>query len=350
MTNLTLESMDERAQYFLKAVAERYIRDGMPVGSRTLAKETDSGLSPATIRNIMADLEAMGLLSSPHTSAGRIPTASGLRMFINSLITLSPVAQQDLAEIEAELARRTASDELVASASGLLANLTHLAGLVTIPRRESRVYRQIEFLPLSERRILAILVTRDGHVFNKILHPDKAFERSQLEEAANYLNSLFENLDLSQVRSRLLAEIRQARNNMQDHLSKALSMADQVVSSSEQDDFIVSGQTNLMLFSELSNMNRLRELFDAFIEKSRILGLLDQCLDAEGVQIFVGEDSGYQLLDDCSLVTSPYRVNDQVIGVLGVIGPTRMPYDRVIPVVDLTARLLSSAMARNDIF
>ena len=337
--------VSERAQLFLKALIERYIRDGQPVGSRTLSKDTGLELSPATVRNVMADLEDMGLVSSPHTSAGRVPTVSGYRLFIDSLLTVKQLAAQEVNAMRRQLDSFGDASALIASASQVLSGVTRLAGVVMLPRHERNAFRQIEFLPLSGNRVLAILVTSEGEVHNRIVNTDRRYSPAQLEQAANYLNEMFTGRDIHEVRKRLLADLKTTHEHMDRIMLRAVEMAQRVVEAAEgTDDCFIAGQTNLMELGELGSMGRLKQLFDAFTEKNQILHLLDRCIAAEGMQIFVGEESGYQLLDECSLVTSPYRVDDQVIGVLGVIGPTRMDYQRVIPIVDVTARLLSAAL------
>lgn len=337
--------VSERAQHFLKALVERHIRDGQPVGSRTLAKDTGLDLSPATVRNVMADLEDLGLVVSPHTSAGRIPTAAGYRLFVDSLLTVRPPTEDDIASLRTRFERGRDVKSLIETASNLLSGITHMAGVVMLPRHERNVFRQIELLPLGERRVLAILVTSEGEVHNRIMHTDRALTPSQLEQAANYLNRMFTGQDLREVRKRLLEDLKHTHANMDQIMMRALTLAHEVVETAEtRDDCFIAGQTNLMEFGELANMDRLRQLFDAFNEKREILHLLDRCIAADGVQIFIGEESGYALLGDCSLVTANYRVDDQVVGVLGVIGPTRMDYQRVIPIVDVTARLLAAAL------
>lgn len=337
--------VNERAQVFLKALVERYIRDGQPVGSRTLAKDTGLDLSPATVRNVMADLEELGLLVSPHASAGRVPTVAGYRLFVDSLLTVRPPSEQDIAALRSQFETITDAKTLIETASNLLSGITHLAGVVMMPRRERNVFRQIELLPLAESRVLAILITSEGEVHNRVLHTERPFSAAQLEEASNYLNQIFTGQDLDEVRRRLVEDLRRTHEHMDQVMMRATALAHQVVTSAERkDDCYIAGQTNLMEFGELANIERLRQLFDAFNQKREILHLLDRCIAASGVQIFIGEESGYSLLDDCSVVSSAYRVEGEVVGVLGVIGPTRMDYERVIPIVDVTARLLSAAL------
>jgi heat-inducible transcriptional repressor len=337
--------VSERAMHFLKALIERYIRDGLPVGSRTLAKEAGLDLSPATVRNIMSDLEDMGFIAAPHTSAGRVPTVSGYRLFIDSLLTIKPLTEREVDALRLQLERLTDAGSLLENASQVLSGVTHMAGVVMLPRRERNAFRQIEFLPLSGTRVVAILVTGEGEVHNRIIHTDRPYSPAQLEQAANFLNEVFTGQDMREVRKRLLDDLKTTHARMDEIMMRAVQMAHRVVEAAERkDDFYIAGQTNLMEFTELATLERLRQLFDAFTTKSEILHLLDRCIEAEGAQIFIGEESGYHLLDDCSLVTAPYRIDDQVIGVLGVIGPARMDYPRVIPIVDVTARLLGAAL------
>ncbi len=335
----------ERAQHFLKVLIERYIRDGQPVGSRTLAKDAGMDLSPATIRNVMCDLEDLGLVASPHTSAGRIPTVTGFRMFIDSLLTVQRLQAGEIERIRTELAYPGDAGNLLTSASQLLSGVTHMAGVVTVPRRERTAFRQIEFLPLSENRVLAILVTNDGEVANRILNTHRDFTRLELDQAANFLNHSFSGLEMGKVRSRVLEELNAARESFDQTMAQALEMAGEVVdASAPREDCLIAGQTNLMEFEDLASLQQLRKLFDAFAEKREILHLLDQFHNADGVQIFIGEESGFQMLNGCSIVTAPYQVDEDVVGMLAVIGPTRMEYERVIPIVDVTAKILGAAL------
>jgi len=337
--------MNERALHFLKLLVERYIQDGHPIGSRTLAKEAGLDLSPATIRNIMSDLEDKGLVASPHTSAGRVPTLSGYRMFLDCLITLKPLDEQEVEQMRGQLDHFDDPGRLIQSTSRLLSAVTNMAGVVRLPRRERAAYRQIEFLRLSGDRVLTILVTQDDEVHNRIIHTRKIYSAAELEQAANYLNAKFFGRGLDAVRAELLQELRDTRKDMDQLMARALEMASQVVEGSQEDEgYALAGQTNLMDFDELASMERLKHLFQAFTEKQQILHLLDQCMEVAGMQIFIGGESGYQTLDGVSVVTAPYIMGDRVVGVLGVIGPTRMAYERVIPIVDVTARLLGAAL------
>lgn len=339
--------MNERAQHLLRVLIDRYIREGEPVGSRTLARDSRLDLSPATVRNVMSDLEEMGFVAAPHTSAGRIPTAQGYRLFVDSLLQIQPLDTLQVEQLRQELqAEEADSSRLIESASNLLSDITRMAGVVTLPRHEHVALRRIDFLPLSQNRILVILVINEKEVQNRIIQTDRAFSASELETIANFLNAHFAGKDIHAVRSHLIEEMQQTRQDMNELMLSVVSVAEKVFAEEEGDDegYVLAGQTNLMQFRELSDVEKLRELFEAFNRKRDILHLLDQCICANGVQLFIGEESGYQVLDECSLVTAPYSVEGEIIGVLGVIGPTRMAYDRIIPIVDATARLLGAAL------
>ncbi len=339
------DDISERAQHFLKVLIERYIRDGQPVGSRTLSKDSGLDLSPATIRNVMADLEEMGLVTSPHTSAGRVPTEAGYRVFVDSLISLQPLNDSLLEQLHSQLPGDRPGTQALETASQLLSNMTRLAGVVMVPKRNQEKVMQIEFVPLSGTRVLAVIVTSAGEIFNRIIHTSRVFRRSELEQLSNYITEHYAGHDLEWVRHRVFGEMQHTREQMDTLMAEALRMAREAFAEEEDGaDVVVSGQTNLMDFDELAQMDRLRDLFQAFTEKQEILHLLDRCLEADGVQIYIGEESGYSTLRDCSVVTAPYKVDNEVVGVLGVIGPTRLPYDRVIPIVDVTAQLLGSAL------
>lgn len=338
--------LSERAQQLLKLLVERYIDDGQPVGSRTLAKGTGLDLSPATIRNVMADLEDLGLLRSPHTSAGRVPTVRGYRLFVDALMQVRPLEEVAVQTLRRQFLQAQDTQMLVKSASSLLSGISHMAGVVMMPRRESVTLRQVEFLALSDRRVLAIVVVNEREVQNRIIHVARDHTAAELTEAANMLNALFAGRDISQVRAELLAQLQRAQDDMSEAMRRAVEMAEQAFGDDAEpgDDFVMAGQTNLMGFSELSDVSRLRQLFESFTSKRDLLDLFDQCMRADGVQIFIGQETGYDVLDECSVVTAPYSVDGRVLGVLGVIGPTRMAYERVVPLVDVTARLLSSAL------
>ena len=337
--------LSARAQQLLKVLVERYIQEGHPVGSRVLSRESSLSLSPASIRNIMADLEEYGLVASPHTSAGRVPTVSGYRFFVDTLLTVKPLGTREVKQLKNDLEAHEDATSLLETASRLLSSVTQMAGVVTVPRRENVAFRHIEFLPISRGRVLVILVTNEQEVHNKIIHPAREFSAAELLQASNYLNSIFEGKDLAAVRAIVLEDLQETRERMNREMLHAIEMANLAFGGEEKkDDFVLSGETNLMEFTELSNMERLRTLFEAFNYKRGIIHLLDQCLKANGVQIFIGEESGYQALASCSVVTSTYSVDDEVAGVLGVIGPTRMKYERVISLVDATAKLLGAAL------
>ena len=338
------ELPDERAQHLLRVLVNRYIRKGHPVGSRTLSRESGLEVSPATIRNIMADLEDLGFISAPHTSAGRVPTIKGYRFFVDTLVKLRPPRETEVQLFEDAL-RDSDPQALVLSASNLLSAMTRLAGVVTIPRRPQTALRQIEFLPLSNKRILAILVLNDRDVQNKILHVHRNFSEDELRRAGNYLTEQFGGSELDNVRKRLIKQLRDTRESMNSVMLDAIEMAQQAFEATESEgEFIVAGETNLMGLDGMGGMSKLKRLFEAFARQHDILHLLDKTLNAHGVQIFIGKESGYQLLDEYSVVAAPYEAEDHTMGVLGVIGPTRMAYERVIPIVDVTAKLLGSAL------
>lgn len=352
MSNRSAEpELSDRARHLLKVLVERYLREGQPVGSRTLSKDSGLDLSPATIRNVMADLEEMGLVVAPHTSAGRVPTPKGIRLFVDALIKVQPMTDAEIRRLQSEMdAIRTGDGDIVGSASNLLSALTRMAGVVTVPRRSHAALRQVEFLPLSDRRILAILVIDEKEVQNRILHMDRNYTADELRMAANYLNEQFAGQTLASLREKLLADLADTRETMNSMMQEAISLARQAFETVDEpgQGFVLAGETNLMQFAELSNVDRLRGLFEAFARQRDILHLLDKCLAAESLQIFIGEESGYRILESVSVVASPYSVEGEVVGVLGVIGPTRMAYDRIIPIVDITARLLGSALNSRD--
>jgi len=342
---------NDRGQHLLRVLIQRYIRDGQPVGSRTLSKDSGLDLSPATIRNVMADLEGMGLVSAPHTSAGRVPTPQGYRMFVDTLVRYRQPGDSDIRRIRRQLKGEYESPgALVSTVSSMLSDFTRMAGVVTVPRAPKVALRQIEFLPLSENRVLVILVVNDTEVQNRILHTDRNYTASELQKAQNFINEHYAGTDLHTVREKLLKDLDETRDSMNQAMHDIIAVAHAAMDKAEHPDeeYVLAGETNLMSFAELSDVDTLRRLFDAFSHKRLILDLLDRSINADGVRIFIGEESGYGILDDCSVVTAPYRVDDDTIGVLGVIGPTRMAYDRVVPIVDVTARLLESALGHGN--
>ena len=338
--------LDRRARILLKTLVERYIAEGQPVGSRALSRYAGLDLSPATIRNIMSDLEELGFISSPHTSAGRIPTPRGYRIFVDTLLTIKPLEQVEMSQIEGNL-HPDNPQRLISTASQLLSQLSHFAGVVASPRRKNAAFRHIEFLALSEKRILLIIVTPDGNVQNRILFTEKTYSPAQLTIAANFLNQNYAGLTFDDIRQRVQDELKQLHQDMTSLMTAALEAGDQALNDTS-DNYVISGEKNLLDSTDLaSNMARLRELFDLFDKKTMFVQILDMSTRAQGVQIFIGGESGASLLDECSVITAPYTVDGQVVGTVGVIGPTRMAYERVIPIVDITAKLLSSALSNN---
>ena len=341
-------ALSPRAEALLKALVERYISDGQPVGSRTLAKDLGNELSPATIRNVMADLEELGLIVSPHTSAGRVPTALGYRVFVDTLLKVNPLDARELRRLEGELSTVPDPQQLVESASSLLSQITRLAGIVMLPRQEQNAVRQIEFLQLSANRVLAILVTQEGRVHNRVIVTDRPYSPAELVEAANFFNDTYAGRYLSEVKQVLLAAMQQDSDVMQRAMRTAMTMAQHMFTDDEstgRPELVMSGESNLLEVPELGDVRKLRRLFDAFSTKRDLLHLVDQCLRTNGVQIFIGGESGYSALEECSVVAAPYQVDGQIVGMLGVIGPTRMSYQQVIPIVDVTARLLGGALS-----
>jgi len=342
-----MRQLDPRSQFLLKTLIERYIVEGQPVGSRALSRYSGLELSPATVRNVMSDLEEMGFISSPHTSAGRIPTALGYRFFVDSLLTVQPLERSRVRELKGQL-QADQPQRLMSSASHLLSELTQFAGVVMAPRREAVKIRQIEFISLSETRILLIIVTSAGDVQNRILPTRRAYSPSELSEAANYLTAHFAGLNFQEIRERVKAELQQLSSDMSELMTAAVEAGTAAVQESEV-NCVLSGETNLLDSEDLSsNMARLRELFRLFEQRTGLMQLLDLSNQAQGVQIFIGHESGMTQLDGCSVITAGYEINGKVVGSVGVIGPTRMAYDRVIPIVDITARLLSNALSHNN--
>ena len=341
------EELSERARYLLRVLVDRYVREGHPVGSRTLSKESGLELSPATIRNVMSDLEELGYIGSPHTSAGRIPTAKGYRFFVDTLVNFQSLSDQEIRDLQVRLERRAGSGtKLVETASNLLSGLTHMAGVVTVPRQVVGSLRQIEFLPLSDRRVLAILVVNDTQVRNRILNVDRDYTADELKRVSNYLTEQFAGQTIASVRETIVSEMQRTRESMDRLMSDAIGIARGIFAEDGggEGGYYLAGETNLMDFEELSDVDKLRDLFEAFGRKRDILQLLDRAMVSADLQIFIGGESGYRILDECSVVVSPYTVDEEVVGVLGVIGPTRMAYERVIPIVDVTAKLLGSAL------
>ncbi|MBK9219512.1 MAG: heat-inducible transcriptional repressor HrcA [Uliginosibacterium sp.] len=340
------QQLDQRARVLLKTLVERYISDGQPVGSRALSRQSGLELSPATIRNVMSDLEELGLIASPHTSAGRIPTALGYRLFVDTLLTVRPLEQTEVREIEHHI-QPDEPRRVLATASQLLSELTHFAGIVVTPKRDAVKIRQIEFVSLSDKRVLLIIVTDNGDVQNRILFTQHHYTPAELVTASNYLNHHCVGLAFADVVDHLRAELVQLRQDMSDLMNAAINVSQQAMAD-DGSNYLISGERNLLEVDDLSsNMGRLRELFKLFEQKSGLVQLLDMSNRAEGVQLFIGGESGMATLDECSVVSAPYEANGKILGTIAVIGPTRMAYERVIPIVDVTARLLSSALSSN---
>ena len=335
--------LDDRSKLLLKALVERYIADGQPVGSRTLAKAAGLELSPATIRNVMSDLEELGLIASPHTSAGRIPTARGYRLFVDTMLTVRREALASVADMAAPGLESGQPQRVISHAAQMLSNLSQFVGVVMTPRRAS-VFRHIEFLSLSERRVLVILVSPDGDVQNRIIHTQVNFTQAQLLEAANFLNAHYAGLTMEEVRARLKTELEALRGEIAMLMQAAVEIG--ADAGAERDEVVVSGERNLLSVSELSSdMGNLRRLFDLFEQKTQLVRLLDVSAQADGVRIYIGGESQVVPFEDLSVVTAPYEVDGQVVGTLGVIGPQRMPYERMIQIVDVTAKLVSNALS-----
>jgi heat-inducible transcriptional repressor len=339
--------LNDRAQQLLKVLIESYIREGQPVGSRSLSRDSGLNLSAATIRNVMADLESCGFVSSPHTSAGRVPTPKGYRFFVDTLLKVQPLESAAVEQLRRELVGTEDSRSLVSAASQLLSNVTQMAGVVSLQTPQAASLTHIEFLPLSERRVLAILVFDNREVENRVVQLERQIPLDELRRTANALNEQFRGRTVEQVRQDLIDQLSEMREKLNQGMVDTISVAQQLfVDGPRRGDLqlMVAGETKLMGFAELSSVEKLRRLFEAFNEKREILQLLDLSLRGQGVQIFIGQESGYQIFDDCSVVAAPYSSDDGTVGVIGVIGPTRMAYERVIPVVDLTAKLLGSAL------
>jgi heat-inducible transcriptional repressor len=341
-----MAEISERARILLKTLVERHIRDGQPVGSRTLLEEAGLPVSAATIRNVMSDLEEKGYLHSPHTSAGRVPTALGYRLFVDTLLQVRPLDDDALARMRAELNPDKSASDLVQTASALLSSITAQAGLVTVPRQEAHQLRQVEFLPLSGDRVLVILVINEREVQNRIIHTQRPFTEAQLREAASMVNQRFAGQPLRLVKERILREMEEARSRIDSYLQASLDLASQALDPvREDDDCVVVGESRLLDYATPEEVLQLRGLFETFEKKKDLLHLLERCSRAQGIQIFIGEEAGYKVFGNYSVITAPYNDGDRILGVLGVIGPQRMAYERVIPIVDVTARMLSSALS-----
>lgn len=336
--------MDQRAQYLFKLLVEQYIAEGTPIASKALAILPDVTVSSATVRNIMGELEAFGLVKSPHTSAGKIPTNQGYRFFVDSLLSVEPMKNERVRELEAELSPDLAPAELLACATDLLSQITEMTCLITTPIRNQVNLRHVEFIRLDSHRVLVILVLNDHEVQNRVIHLDREYEEVDLNQAANFVNREFGGRSLMEIRRAILESMQDDKDHMDRLMQTALEVASAAFKEPDEEgqELVVSGESRLLDFSP--DTDKVKILFEAVSRKGRVLHLLDRCLETSGVQLFIGDESGYQPLGDMSLVTSNYDINGEVAGVLGVIGPTRMDYKGVIPVVDITARLLSAAM------
>ncbi|MBT2336883.1 heat-inducible transcriptional repressor HrcA [Variovorax paradoxus] len=331
--------LDDRAKLLLKTLVERYIAEGQPVGSRTLSRAPGLDLSPATIRNVMSDLEGLGLIASPHTSAGRIPTARGYRLFVDTMLT----AQRE--QMSTPSLAPDQPQKVIANAANLLSNLSQFVGVVMAPRRAS-VFKQIEFLKLSDRRLLVIIVSPDGDVQNRVIFPEADYSQSQLVEASNYINAHYAGLTIEQVRDRLQSEVEKLRGEIAALMQAAVKVSSEVLTEAQEDDVVISGERNLLSVTDFSSdMGQLRRAFELFEQKAQLMRLLDVSSKAEGVRIFIGGESQVVPFEELSIVSANYEVDGQVVGTLGVIGPTRMPYERMIQIVDITSRLVSNALS-----
>ena len=348
---MTALEINDRKRRLLMALVERHIRDGQPVASRALAEESGLSVSPATIRNIMAELEDLGILASPHTSAGRVPTEVGYRIYVDALLASSPMNTPDARKLKRELQQlinpQQSAQELVSQASRALAELTRMAGVVVVPRREVTTLRQVEFLPLSDRRVLVILVVNRSEVQNRIIHTDRDYSEEVLRQAASYINHTYAGSNLDNICEGLLKTMAADKDEMNHLMQTAMDVAAKALETPPtEDDYVLSGESNLLDTTQPENIDKLKDLFDAFNRKRDVLHLLERCLSADGVQIYIGRESGYQAFDEYSLVSAPYRADSDSVGVLAVVGPTRMDYEKVIPTVDITSRILSATLGK----
>ena len=340
-------SLDQRAENVLKNLVETYVEQGQPVSSGVLSKLPELGVSSATVRNVMSDLEELGLIISPHTSAGRIPTAQGYRLFVDSMVQASSLTHQAIEQLSDRFQQETDPETLLAHASDVLSELTQFAGVVVLPSASASRFHQLEFMRLSGERILAILVTEDGRVQNRVLPTAGTFTDSELVEAANFFNQRYKGNTLDEVRRLLIGDMRKDNDDMHSLNQSAMQAASKVISEEEESvesGVVVSGEQKLLDVPDLCQIETLQGLFDAFKTKRDLLDLLDRSMKAEGISVFIGEESGYSALGECSVIASPYEVEGKVLGTLGVVGPTRMAYNEVISVVDITSKLLSQAL------
>ena len=344
---MTTPELSERASILLKTLIERHIRDGQPVGSKTLLEEAGLPVSAATVRNVMSDLEERGYLTSPHTSAGRIPTSAGYRLFVDTLLQVRPMDLASVPDLREELNPDLTSRELVQTASQLLSSVTAQAGLVTVPRQNAVQLRQLEFLPLDGNRVLVIMVVNEHEVQNRIIYTERRYNEDELRLATTLVNQRFAGSRLDQVKRQVVAEMEADRQSIDTYMQATMDLASKAFEddTAEEEDYVVAGESQLVGSATVEELERLQELFEAFQRKKDLLHLLERCSRAEGIQIFIGEEAGFDGLGGFSVITAPYTDGAETLGVLGVIGPTRMAYERVIPIVDITARLLSSAFS-----
>jgi heat-inducible transcriptional repressor len=340
--------LDDRAKILLKALVERYIADGQPVGSRTLSKASGLDLSAATIRNVMADLEELGLIVSPHTSAGRVPTARGYRLFVDTMLTTRPqgfdTSLDDLAQATRDQLQPDQPQRVIASAANLLSSLSQFVGVVTSPRKAT-VFRHVEFLRLGDKRVLVILVSPEGDVQNRVIFTAEDYQQSQLIEASNILNTHYSGLTIEEMRERLRLEVDQIRADIAVLMNAAVQTGSQAEAANTE-QVVVSGERNLLTVQDFSNdMGSLRRMFDLFEQKTQLMRLLDTSSRAEGVRIYIGGESHVLPFEELSVVSAPYEINGKVVGTLGVIGPTRMAYDRMIEIVDITSRMVTHVLS-----
>jgi heat-inducible transcriptional repressor len=347
-----MDSLNSRQELLLKALVESFISDGQPVGSTKLSQTQNIAISSATIRGVFGDLEDLGYIYSPHKSAGRVPTELGYRMFVDKMVKVQPVDIDLIKKLKINLTKDHERKSIIQKTNEVLSSITELTGIISLPTQKNAELKQIDFLKLSDDKILAILINKNNDVENKIINLDRAYSSSELQEASNYLNSIISGQTAFHIRKILLNELEEMRKDMNSIMSSAITFGKKLFLDTDdlndENDLLVSGQTRLMNCKELSDIDTLKTLFEAFSEKNNILHLLDKSISSDGVKIFIGAESGYNVLDDCSIVSAPYRFDNDVVGVLGVIGPKRMAYDRVIPIVDITAKLLSEALKSSD--
>jgi heat-inducible transcriptional repressor len=335
----------DRAKRILSAIIDNYIEEGTPIGSKKLSTYNRFNLSSATIRNVMSDLEDLGFIASPHTSAGRIPTSKGYRFFIDRLLEFQPVDSNEFASIKNTVSQTKSSNkDLATNVSTILSAITQLAGIVTVPKKHKSTLKEIDFIPLSEQRVLAIVVINDSEVENKILQMKRNYSRDELQISANYLNQNYVGRSFEYIKNDLLTKLKETSALANSLMNNIINIADELLTNQNKDEYVVTGKDQLLDFEELSDINQLKDLFDAFNEQQQLLQLLDKSMSTSNIQIFIGQESGYRIFDNCTLITAPYTNEVGSVGVLGVIGPTRIAYQRVIPIVDVTAKLLSQSL------